>query len=650
MRKNVGSLALLALTAGSAAASPDQVPISSREVPVIAVDGLNFRDLDRNGRLDRYEDWRLTSEPRADDLLGRMTLPEKAGQMMVANAYPDAPFGAPATGYSLEAADALIAGSHISALNSMLSLPPAQLAKANNALQAIAERQRLGIPLTLSTDPRNHFDQTAGASVAGAGFSQWPDPPGFGAIGDAGLVWRFASIARQEYRAVGFAMALSPQADLATEPRWPRISGTFGEDPVTVAPLVAAYVEGMQGSTHGVVRGGVGSVVKHWVGYGAAGGGFDAHNYYGRFGDLKSDRLDLHLRPFEAAFAVKPAGVMPAYPVFPELTVDGRRIEPVGMAYNAAMLGMLRHRFGYRGVVLSDWAVLNDCGDICRNGFPAGQRPSFEGISMAWGVEGLTQVQRVAKAINAGVDQFGGADNPKLIVDAVAQGLVSEAQVDQAVRRVLIEKFEAGLFDDPFVDPAAAVALLSRPEVRAEARRTQAEAIVPLEDRRNNHLKPGTRVFLRGMDKAAAAEAGLVVVDAPEQAEVAIVRLSAPHEILHPQYFFGSIQHEGSLAFKPDDPDLVALQAIASKVPAIVDIYLDRPAILTPIRPLAAQLFADFGASDAALLDVLAGRVATRGRLPFELPSSMAAVERQRSDTPADSRRPLYPLHYRLKR
>src|SRR5690606_2041567 len=186
----------------------------------------------------------------------------------------------------LDAVEQAVAGRHVTSFISRLTAAPAILAEQNNAVQELAEQLRLGIPVTISTDPRNHFQYVLGASEVGGGFSQWPEPLGFAALGEPAVVREFADIARREYRAVGIHMTLSPQADLATEPRWGRQLGTFGSDAELTSRLAAAYVEGFQGDRDNAGHGGVLAVVKHFAGYGAQPEGFDAHNYYGRFADL----------------------------------------------------------------------------------------------------------------------------------------------------------------------------------------------------------------------------------------------------------------------------------------------------------------------------------------------------------------------------
>jgi len=371
-------------------APPSQPQLGTRGVPIIQRDGLRFKDLNRSGAVDSYEDWRLTPEARARDLVGRMTLEEKAGTMMHGTARGVGPMAMAGVGttYDTAANRALIDGAKVTSMITRLGGEPAALAAQNNALQEIAERTRLGIPVTVSTDPRHHFQYVLGASITEGQFSQWPETLGFAALGDTALMKRFGDVARQEYRAVGIHMALSPQADLATEPRWSRINGTFGEDADLAGRLVAAYVAGFQHGTRGVDSVGVQTVVKHWVGYGAAKEGFDSHNYYGRFATFPGANFEYHVRPFLPAFAANVAGVMPTYSILEGATWDGKPIEAVGAGFNHQLLTeLLRGRYRFRGIVLTDWAVTNDCEDRCRGGAPAGQRPSFADLGMPWGVE-----------------------------------------------------------------------------------------------------------------------------------------------------------------------------------------------------------------------------------------------------------------------
>jgi beta-glucosidase len=605
----------------------------------------SWRDLNHNGRLDPYEDARLTVDRRVDDLLGRMTLEEKVGTMLHGTLPAQGgPVGQSGAGYDLPAVDRMIRTGNVTSFITRLGVQPKALADANNAVQRLAAQGRLGIPVTISTDPRNHFQEVLGASTAGGGFSLWPETLGLAAIGDPAVTRQFGDTARREYRAVGIHVALSPQVDLATEPRWARTTATFGADPAAVSAMGGAYVEGFQGGRQ-LSRDGVATVAKHWVGYGAEPEGFDGHNIYGRNARLTDRSFADHVAAFRGVLAANSAGIMPTYVILNGVTLDGEPIEPVGAGFNAQLIGgLLRGRMGYKGLIISDWAITNDCTGPCAA--PTKDAPQVPpAIGMPWGVEALSQAGRFAKGVHAGIDQFGGVDDPAPLLEAVRTGRVSPARIDESARRVLRQKFVQGLFDDPFVDPVRAGEIVGNREAQAKADAAQRAAQVLLEN--NGTILPlpgaGRKVWLYGVDPAAARAAGFTVVDMPGQADLAIVRVVTPSEKLHPHHFFGSRQNEGRLDFRDGDQDYEAIKAASAAVPTIVSVNMDRPAILTNVRDKAAALIVTFGASDAALLDVLTGRAVARGRLPFELPSAMAAVEAQDPAVPDDSVAPLYP-------
>jgi len=226
------------------------------------------------------------------------------------------------------------------------------------------------------------------------------------------------------------------------------------------------------------------TVVKHWVGYGAANDGFDSHSYYGRFATFTGPNLAYHVQPFLGAFAAHVAGVMPTYSILQGATWDGRPIEAVGAGYNRQLLtDMLRGRYGFRGIVVTDWAITWDCNARCKDGAPAGERPSFADLGMPWGVEDLSMRARFVKAVQAGVDEFGGTERADMLVDAVRAGELTEAQLDSSVVRILTQKFAQGLFEHPYVDPDAAARVVGNDAFRAAALDAQRRALVLLEKR-----------------------------------------------------------------------------------------------------------------------------------------------------------------------
>lgn len=614
---------------------------------VIEFDGLRFRDLDHDGDLAPYEDWRNPVEARVDDLMGRMTIEEKVGQLLHGTAATEGRLGVLGIGdeYDIDAARRHILGSGVTSMISRLSPSPDRLADQNNRLQAVAAEGRLGIPLTMSTDPRNHFSSLTGASTDANGFTQWPGPPGLAATHDPDVVKHFGEVVRREYRAVGFHMALSPQADLATEPRWPRSDGTFGSDPDLVRTLVGAYVRGLQGGSGGLGADGVAAIVKHWVGYGASRDGFDGHNYYGRFSAFPGGHFDEHVSAFLDAFDAGVAGVMPTYNILEGVSVDGVEVEAVGAGFSEQLLsGLLRGTHGFDGFILSDWAITRDLTESARTGVPR-QQP--RDVAMCWGVDHLSRPERFAKGVNAGIDQFGGEDDPAPFVEALESGLLTEQRVDAAARRVVKLKFELGLFDDPFVDAGAASTMVGNDDSRHAAATARRRSTVLLETDGRSAIAPDDIVYLHGLDREAFVAAGVGVTDDVEAATAAVVRVSTPSERLHPDFFFGSMQSEGDLDFKDGHADLEALRSISSRVPTAVVVHMDRPAILTNIRDLARVLIVEFGTADGDLVENLTGATPVVGRLPFELPASMASVESGHCDAPGGDGEPLYAFGFR---
>ena len=596
----------------------------------VDADGTSFRDLNGNGELDPYEDPRLPVEERVDDLLARMTLEEKAAQLfhqglMVPDdgALADEP-----DAFSLIPTRALVGELGLTHFNIYWGPEPSALAGWHNRMQEAAETTRLGIPVTISSDPRHGLGDNPATSMASPGFSRWPDPIGLAATRDEALVREFGDVVRREYLAVGIRLALHPTADLATEPRWCRAAGTFGEDAELAALLVSAYIRGMQLETLGPQS--VACMTKHFPGGGPQLDGEDPHFPYGREQIYPGGAFDYHLAPFEAAIDAGTAQVMPYYgmPV-------GTAHEEVGFGFNHGVItGLLRERYGFEGVVCSDWGLLSD---VMLDGtrWPA----------RAWGVEHLTREERARKAIDAGIDQFGGEACPEVVVDLVRAGRVDEARIDASVRRLLRDKLRLGLFDDPYVDAEAAGDVVGRADFVDCGERAQKRSFVLLKNADVLPLRGRPRVYLEGVDADGLPPDALIVVDTPDDADVALVRIQAPYEPRNGN-FIEALFHAGDLTFAPDD--ISALLELMERVPTVVDIYLDRAAVIPELAEGAAALLASFGATDEALLEIVVGRSTPEGSLPFELPSSMEAVRRQLPDLPYDSTDPLFPFGHGL--
>ncbi len=594
--------------------------------------GLTFRDLNKNGKLDIYEDPRQPVDARVEDLLSQMTLEEKAGTMFIhgSEINDDGSIEVkPGT-----APQALIASRQMTEHKmhhfNLWGIPgAAATATWTNNLQRFAEDTRLGIPVTIASDPRNHFTHNV-FSMEAQEFSQWCETPGFGALNDSKLVRQFAEIARREYLAVGIRVALHPQIDLATEPRWSRISGTFGEDAHISARLVKSYIAGFQGDALGPHS--VACMTKHFPGGGPQKEGLDPHFAFQKGQIYPGDNFDYHLIPFEAAFEAGTAAIMPYYGV----PVD-QTDENVGMSFNKTIItDLLREHYHYDGVVCTDWGLITDAqmGEVI---WPA----------RAWGVEHLTEIERVQKAIEAGVDQFGGENCAHLLVELVRRGEIPESRLDRSVRRLLRLKFELGLFDNPFVDESQVPDIFGDPDSIAAGLASQQRAMTLLKN--DGEILPvqgRPKLFVKNVDPAVAAQYAQVV-ETPEEADLAILRLETPWVPVETENSLARSFHHGDLDFK--DEAKAEILALLRTVPTIVVIYLDRPAVIPDIGAEARALLGDYGASDEAVLNILFGKAQPEGALPFELPASMEAVRNQKADVPYDSEDPLYPFGFGLR-
>jgi beta-glucosidase len=583
-----------------------------------------------------YRDASLPIEERIEDLLTRMTLEEKAGLMficMIGMNKDGSVMERPGI-FNPKPTSELIAGKLMNHFNIIEGSDPAAMARWSNAMQTLASRTRLGIPVTIATDPRHAFNKNPLAGLAAGGFSQWPEPLGLAASRDMELIAEFGDIARQEYLQVGIRLALHPTADLATEPRWGRTNHTFGENADLSGDCTAAYLSGFQGKV--INADSVICMTKHFPGGGPQKDGEDAHFEYGKEQVYPGDNFDYHLGPFEKAFEAGTGQIMPYY----GKPVGLEGIEEVGFGFNKDVLtGLLREKYKFDGVVCTDWNILTDSKTLGLTILPA----------RAWGVEHLSTEERMLKALEAGADQFGGEYIPEVLVALVNNGEVSEARLDESVRRLLRDKFRLGLFDQPFADPQQAAEIVGSERFKAAGERAQRKSFVLLKNGDSGQgaavlpLPRKAKLYVEGIAADVASSYGEVVAK-PEQADFAILRLEAPYQPrkgLVARFF-----HTGDLDFKGAEKDRIL--KLLKTLPTVVDINLERPAVIPEIAELSAGLLANFGATDAAALDVIFGDHNPSGRLPFEMPSSMEAVRQSREDVPSDTENPVYPYGHGL--
>ena len=586
-----------------------------------------FRDLNKNQQLDIYEDARISSALRVNDLLSQMTIEEKVGLM----------FHPPFTvnpGIGMRIYEILIRGNqfteshiikkHINHFNLYGNPDPVKLAKRINQLQNYAARSRLGIPLTISSDPIHEVERGGGiASFSVQGFSKWPSQLGLAATRDVQLVKKFADIARQEYLAVGIRTALHPMADLATDPRWARNFGTFGSDSKLSTSLTLAYMDGFQGEN--INSQSVLTMVKHFPGGGPQENGLDAHLMSGKNQVYPGKMFDYHLEPFIEAINNNLKVIMPYYGI----TVDQSK-ENVAIGFNRYLLNdLLREKLNYDGVICSDWGIIT---------------------GRHWGVTNLTIPERYIKAINAGIDQFGGEMHPEIVVQLVKENKIDESRIDQSVRRILKNKFELGLFDDPFVDIESVDKLINTQITQKLALDAQRKSVVMLKNSNLLPLTEETKIYVDGMEFKDSA---INKVNTIEEADVILMYL---HTVFNGNQepgtdrlfdkFLSNLFPNTDLRF---NNQVVKRASEYSQVkPLILVVDLNRPAILSELNDLSDALIGTFGVNDEVIHEIINGKTNPSGALPFELPSSMSEVEEQLEDVPDDTANPLYKYGYGL--
>ena len=613
---------------------PDLVLNQSNSI--LTTDNIQFRDLNCNGELDLYEDASQPIELRISNLISQMTLEEKAGMMFI-NGAPVSADGLPNGNQELTGP----ASRMKSVVYNMDSLKmnhfniwdipadPKVFAKWYNNVQHEAESNRLGIPVTIASDPRHHLGKNV-IGMSATGFSQFCEMPGFAAMGDESLVKDFANIVREEYLAIGIREALHPQIDLATEPRWSRISGNFSEDAQLTARLVKPYIEGLQSDN---LSNGVACMTKHFPGGGPQKNGLDPHFSFQEGQIYPGDNFDYHLIPFETAFEANTAAIMPYYGVPTDQTDEN-----VAMSYNKMIITtLLREKYNYDGVVCTDWGLITDR--------PMG--PDVVWKARAWGVENLTALERAQKIIEAGCDQFGGENRPELVVQLVNEGKLSEERINQSITRLLRQKFQLGLFENPFIDESNVSEVLNKKSSRELGERTQKASMTLLKNKAEllPLQKDKLKVYIENIDSTIVAKFA-TVVSTPEEADYAIIRLNTPWYPAETKVPFAKSFHHGDLDFKGDEKDKIL--KLLKTIPTVVNLYLDRPAVIPEIAENAYALIADYGASDQSVCEVLFGNASPKGKLPFELPSSMEAVYNQKTDVPYDSENPLFKFGFGL--
>lgn len=676
-------------------------------VKIIEADGLPFKDFEGSGQLLPYEDWRLPAEERASDLASRLSIEEIAGLMLYSpqNWLPmpsDTYGGLPFAESGMKPYD--ISDSQLKFLTAdnvrhvLLGKveSPTTAARWNNRVQALCEGRGHGIPANNSSDPR-HYATADAEFAAGCGgkISLWSNMLGLAATFSPEMVEEFARVASHEYRLLGIATALSPQADLGTDPRWYRYSSTFGCEPRLVADLTRAYSDGFQSpDRQGWSSRSVNTMAKHWPGGGSGEGGRDAHYGNGKFAVYPGGCYEQHKLPFlNGAFALK-GGTAMSSAIMPYYTISYNQTnENVGNSFNRDIITrQLRKEAGYDGVVCTDWLITHD---EVHPGIHSGK---------PWGVERMTEAVRHYKALMAGVDQFGGNDRIEPVLEAYRMGVEEHGvkwmreRMELSARRLLLNMFRTGLFENPYIDVTETERYVGCPKYMEQGYRQQLASVVMLKN--HGSLLPLTRRMKLFIPQRRAPEGPnywrqilperiydpvarhIVERDfdiAPDaaSADAAVVFIESPHSYLmgydatdverggngyipislqyadytatdarehsiaggDPFEAFVDRSYHGKTAHTINRCDMELVQRTREAIgkrPLIVVINMLNPMVMGEIEPLADAVLVGFDVQSQAFVDIIAGRYEPTARLPFQLPASMSAVERHCEDRPRD--------------
>ncbi|MCD7805763.1 MAG: glycoside hydrolase family 3 C-terminal domain-containing protein [Lachnospiraceae bacterium] len=683
---------------------------------VIEKDGCYFRDLAGTGELLPYEDWRLTARERALDLAKRLSIEEIAGLMLysphqMVPSPSEGPFSGTYDGKNFSESGRekwdmtdqqkrFLDKDHVRHVLAA-GLESAEIAaKWSNRVQAFAESLPWGIPVNFSSDPRHGAGKSSTEfKMNGGDVSRWPEGMGISATFDPSVCEEFSKVVAKEYRAMGITTALSPQIDLATEPRWMRFEDTFGTHPDMVtemARIYSDYLQETEESPDGWGKESVCAMAKHWPGGGPCEAGRDAHYGFGKFAVYPGDHLKDHMQPFtEGAFQLKGktgcvSAVMPYYTI--SWQRDQKNHQEVGNSYSEYLIkDQLRGKYGFDGVVCTDWGITGD------------PNPEIDAFgSRCYGVENLTVAQRHYLAIRNGVDQFGGNSEIQPILEAYQLGcgeIGEEAmrqRMEESAVRLLLNIFRCGLFENPYLDPEKSKTLVGCTEHCDAGYEAQLKSVVllknqgvlPIKERKkvyipNRHIN-AKKSFMRGMDPArdvVPASQELVgkyydQVNAPEEADFALIFIESP--LCNGGYNGGNVKNGEngyepiSLQYRPytadtarpvslaggdfrekdsnrsyrgktvtpaneSDLDLIlnTRKAMPGK-PIIVCLRMHNPTVVSEFEPYVDGILVEFGVQKQVLFDLVSGRYEPSALLPVQFPANMETVEAHCEDVPFD--------------
>ena len=685
-------------------------------IELLEVDGYLFKDLNRNGKLDIYEDWRRPSAERAADLAAQLSVEEIAG-LMIYSSHQQIPQIKKHTWNGKSFKEAHVASSALSDQQKAFIVDdnlrhilvtkvqsPYVAAEWNNNVQALCESVGHGIPANNSSDPRHGLISDDEYNIGSGGqISVWPGLLGMAATFDPAVAKRFGEVASAEYRALGFATALSPQIDLATDPRWRRAMATFGEGSLLATDIARAYADGFQTSTGDDAlegawgRNSVNAMVKHWPGGGTGEAGRDAHFSFGKYAVYPAKNFEEHLKPFtEGAFKLD-GGTEMASAVMPYYTISyGQDPSGANVANgysNYIIRDLLRTKYGYDGVVCTDWGIVNEYTVINRNN------------GKPWGLEDMPEADRYYTVLMAGVDQFGGINSDKFIIEAYklgAQRLGKEAmraRLEQSAVRLLKNIFRTGLFENAYLEPSVSQSKVGCEEFMREGFDAQVRSVVmvknhakvlPLAEntkvyvpkrRFGNTVKYWTGEVLNDAHEGYSVSLKMIeryfeVVSTPKEADCALIFIDAPatgrgysaedaasggngYIPISLQYGDYKAADARAVSIAGGDPlesftnrsyrnktvatynkndmyTVIETRKAMGVKPVIVAIAMQRPMVFREIEKSADAILLGFEVQNQAFMEIIAGKAEPQGLLPMQMPADMKTVEKQCEDLPFD--------------
>lgn len=684
--------------------------ISTVERKVFENDGLYFKDIDGTGELTTVNDWRRPAKERASAYVKTLTTKEKIAQLFISdwrmgkylnngsgkeeNATEQITFDESGILDEGEFRGKTIFGEqHLPGTSTLLkdwfnrhlilrANPTAEdMTDYLNQLHAVAEECEHFIPVSVASNSRNeHGDAVFGMNDASGVFPSWPGTMGIAAAvkGDSlKVVEEFSECIRDCWNSTGLKKGYMYMADTATDPRWQRTFGTFGEDTHLISDIFETMIPIIQGSKDGVTPDGVAMTVKHFPGGGARENGFDPHYKMGQWNVYQTEGSmeNYHLPPFQVAVDNHASSIMPYYAkpakeksvIQKDMAGNDLEFQPYGFAFNKPFIdGLLRKQMGFKGYINSDTGIVHN---------------------MCWGVEMLDKPERIGFAVNhSGVDLISGLFDNEEGMEAYLRGtndyyehhelpegfskedlILTDESIDRAVTRTLTELFELGMFEDPYRDSHNAKETIEKKQYWEQAMDAHRKSVTLLKNKdvlplTESKIKDKTfyvEAFCKESEAAVTATKklretlkDLTLTDSPENADYALLTITPESgayfnatpgflelEICENKTVFNVDEsgcptketHEETTLYGTTRIAQIADTVHKNGGKVIMNINFTLPWELGQVEPYADAITAGFNTYVEATLDVMFGKFSPVGKMPITLPKddSVIAVNAQ---------------------